>query len=269
MNTRNPDPTSSAALSITRIANACTLIELDGRSVLTDPWLTERWYLRRGEPLGMAVDDLPALAAIVATNFAPNHWDLRALRRYRHKATTPVYVATASMARQARALGSRLAERLPWGAVRNPGAGPRIEAVPAGRMLRWRHNAYVISAQGIRVYFGGEIREVDLLRDYRVANPPVDVALLPTNGLGPAIGTPFVMGHKEAVDGATVLGARALIAIHDAHAADPMSLIFRRHGSAGQAKALAAERARDLDVVLLPPGQRWTYPRAGDTPSCG
>lgn len=269
MNTRNPSSPDTAELSITRIANSCTLIEVDNHAILTDPWFTERWYLHRGEPLGMAVEDLPALNAIVVTNFAPNHWDLRALRRYRHRASTPIYVATAGMARQARALGYHLTEHLPWGAVRQSGAGPRIEAVPAGQMLRWRHNAYVISAQGLRVYFGGEIRDVDLLRDYRAANPPVDVAMLPTNGLGPAIGTPFVMGHREAVDGATVLGAHTLVAIHDAHAADPMSLIFRRHGSAAQAKALAAEHDHDLDVILLPPGERWTSPPAGTAPSSG
>lgn len=95
-------------LTVTRVANACVLLELNGHTVLTDPWFTERWYLRRGEPLGLpVVADLPPLTAIVATSFAANHWDLRALKEYRHKNSTPVYVSARLMVRQARALGFR------------------------------------------------------------------------------------------------------------------------------------------------------------------
>jgi DNA-binding PadR family transcriptional regulator len=68
---------SNQHLAITRVANACVVVELDGHTVLTDPWFTERWYLRRGEPLGMTVAELPPLTAIVATSFAVNHWDFR------------------------------------------------------------------------------------------------------------------------------------------------------------------------------------------------
>jgi L-ascorbate metabolism protein UlaG (beta-lactamase superfamily) len=249
----------AAAISIIRVANSCTLIEIAGHTVLTDPWFTERWYLRRGEPMGMRIEDVPPVDAIVATSFAANHWDLRALHRYRHKATTPVYTATDFMARQARSLGYPLAERLPWGSVREPGPGLEIEAAPAGRLLRWHHNAYVLAVDELRVYFGGEIRDVDLLREYRWDRPAVDVALLPTNGLAPILGPPLVMGHQEAVDGAIALGAKALVAVHDAHARDPMSLLFRRHGSAAEAEELAAARAPGLEVAVLPPGRRWDF----------
>lgn len=257
------DSAPASAISVIRVANACTLIDIGGHTVLTDPWFTERWYLRRGEPLGMRIEDVPPVDAIVATSFAANHWDLRALRRYRYKATTPVLTATDRMAGQARALGYPLAKRLPWGSVWGHDTGLQIEAAPAGRLLRWRHNAYVISAGGSRVYFGGEIRDVRLLRDYRAVRPAVDVALLPTNGLAPVLGPALVMGHREAVDGATVLGARALVAVHDAHAADLMSLVFRRHGSATEAERLATTEAPDLDVVVLPPGERWSFTAGG------
>jgi hypothetical protein len=105
-------------VAVTRVANACVLLEMDGHSILTDPWFTERWYLRRGEPLGLDVTRLAPLTAIVATSFAANHWDLRALREYRHKSVTPVYVSTSRMARQARALGYPMVERLRWDEVR-------------------------------------------------------------------------------------------------------------------------------------------------------
>lgn len=244
---------SKPHLALTRVANACVLLELGDHTVLTDPWFTERWYLRRGEPLGLTLGELPALTAIVATSFAPNHWDLRALARYSRKESTPVYVSTARMGRQARALGFRHVEVLDWHEIRCPVATLEIEAVPSGRSLLWPNNAYVLSAGGTRVFFGGEIRDAQTLSRYRA-----DVALLPTNGLRPLIGPPLVMGPREAVAGAVALGARVLVPVHDAHADDLLSLYFRRHGSAADAVAMAPE---GLDVVCLAPGQRWEWRR--------
>jgi L-ascorbate metabolism protein UlaG (beta-lactamase superfamily) len=245
---------SKPDLCVTRVANACVLLELDGHSVLTDPWFTQRWYLRRGEPLGLPLAGLPPLTAMVATSFAANHWDLRALRQYPHKDSTAMYVSTARMARQARALGYRRVEVLPWHETRRPAATLSVEAVPAGHTLQWRNNAYVIRTGHRSVFFGGEISDVALLRQYRDRRPAVDVALLPTNGLRPLVGPPLVMGPREAVAGAIALGARVLVPVHDAHARDLLSLFFRRHGSAADAAAMAPA---GLEVVCLPPGRRW------------
>ena len=249
---------SKPKIALTRVANACVLLELDGHTVLTDPWFTERWYLRRGEPLGLPVAELPPLTAIVATSFAANHWDLRALAEYPHKASTPVYVSAGRMARQARALGYRRVEVLRWHETRELAATLAVEAVPAGRTLLWRNNAYVISSGQTRVFFGGEIQDVALLQQYRARRAAADVALLPTNGLRPLVGPPLVMGPREAVAGAVALGAQVLVPVHDAHADDLLSLFFRRHGSAADAAAMAPA---GLDVVCLPPGQRWECPQ--------
>jgi L-ascorbate metabolism protein UlaG (beta-lactamase superfamily) len=246
---------SNQQLTITRVANACVLIELNGHAVLTDPWFTQRWYLRRGESLGMPVADVPPVTAIVATSFAANHWDLRALAAYPHK-DCAVYVSTERMARQARARGYRHVDVLRWHETRQPAPSLCVEAVPAGRMLRWHHNAYLLRSGATRVFFGGEIQDVELLRRYAAAHPPVDVALLPTNGLKPLLGPPLVMGPAEAVSGASALGASVLVPVHDAHARDLLSLFFRRHGAARDAPALAPAQLR---VEVLEPGQRWAY----------
>jgi hypothetical protein len=71
------------------------------------------------------------------------------------------------------------------------------------------------------------------------------------------------MGHKQAVAAANVLGADVLVPVHDAHADDVLSLVFRRHGSAEEAKALATSESPGLEVVCLHPGERWTYSAAG------
>lgn len=245
-------------VAVTRVANACVLLEMDGHSILPDPWFTERWYLRRGEPLGLDVTRLAPLTAIVATSFAANHWDLRALREYRHKSLTPVYVSTSRMARQARALGYPLVERLRWDEVRELAPALSVEAVPAGRTLVWPNNAYAFTCGQTRVFFGGEISDVAWLERYRARRGPVAVAMLPVNGLRPLVGPPLVMGPRQAVAGAGILGARVLVPVHDAHARDPLSLVFRRHGSAADAVALAAGGSTGVEVVSLPQGERWT-----------
>ena len=261
-NQGQPTAAAPAGLAITRVANACVLLELNDHAILTDPWFTERWYLRRGEPLGLGITELPPLTAIVATSFAANHWDLRALRAYRHKSVTPVYVSTSRMVRQARVLGYPMVERLRWDETRELTPTLTVEAVPAGRTLAWRNNAYVFSSGQTRVFFGGEIADVAWLERYRARRAPAAVALLPTNGLRPVVGPPLVMGPRQAVTAANTLGADVLVPIHDAHADDLLSLIFRRHGSAQDAKALAASESPGLEVVCLPPGERWTYSAA-------
>ncbi|MGW4638156.1 MBL fold metallo-hydrolase [Sphaerisporangium sp. NPDC004334] len=246
------------SFAVTRVVNSCVLLELNGHAVLTDPWFIDRWFLRRGEPLGLRITDLPPLAAVVVTNLAANHWDLRALRMLPGKGSTPVYVPTSRMARRARALGFRHAEHVRWGQVREIASGVSMQVVPAGRTLVWPNNAYVFSTAGTRVFFGGEIAEVAPLERYRTEHPPVDVALLPVNGLRPLFGPRLVMGPAQAVAGACAVGAEVLIPVHDAHGRDPLSVLFRTTGTASEAMALAGP---DLRVVNLPTGRRWASPR--------
>ncbi|MFI7641157.1 MBL fold metallo-hydrolase [Nonomuraea sp. NPDC049400] len=242
------------SIAVTRVVNSCVLLELDGHQVLTDPWFIERWWLRRGEPLGLRIADLPPLAAVVVTNPATNHWDLRALRLLPDK-DVPVYVPFPRMARQARALGFRNAERLSWGETREIAPGLSMRVVPSGRTLMWPNNAYAFSTADAEVFFGGEMAEVDPLERYRSGHRAVDLALLPVNGLRPVFGPRLVMDPARAVAGASVLGAGVLIPVHDAHGHDPLSALFRTGGTAADAVALAGTRLR---VVDLRPGERWT-----------
>ncbi|MBC6456621.1 MBL fold metallo-hydrolase [Actinomadura sp. HBU206391] len=245
------------SIAVTRVVNSCVLLELDGHVVLTDPWFTQRWWLRRGEPLGLRLQDLPPLAAIVVTNLATNHWDLRALRSLPAKESTPLYVPTSGMARRARALGFLRAERLGWGRSRDIAPGVSMRVVPSGRTLVWPNNAYVFDSAGGRVFFGGEIAEVAPLERYRAEQPSVDLALLPVNGLRPPLGPRMVMGPKQAVAGSSVLGARVLVPVHDAHGDDLLSRLFRTSGNASDAVRLAGP---DLLVTDLPTGERWELP---------
>jgi L-ascorbate metabolism protein UlaG (beta-lactamase superfamily) len=180
-------------LAVTRVANSCVLLELGRHAVLTDPWFRERWHLHRGEPLGLTVADLPVLTAILGSHAFPNHWDVDAFEHYAPKDRTVVVVENARMARRARAVG--------FGHVVQSGDGDelmltddlRLEVVgdrgPAGQSS----NLYVLTCGDRRVLVGGEARNVATVAAYRAAHAPVDVALLPVNGLHVPVGPRLVM----------------------------------------------------------------------------
>lgn len=57
-----PADAPAATLRVMRIAHASVLLDFDGYRVLTDPWFSEKAHYHHGEPLGMALEDLPSSA---------------------------------------------------------------------------------------------------------------------------------------------------------------------------------------------------------------
>ena len=193
----------SAALTVTRIANSCALLDFDGDVVLTDPYFTERWHLHRGEPLGMTVGELPRLSAIVVSHFFPNHWDTRGLAQFAHKAETPVFVPTDRMVKSARELGFERVTRAMWGERHPITERVLLEVVEAHRGPGGQVNNYVVKTDDVSVFFGGEARDLEPLRAYRATHDAVDIAMLPVNGLHvPVTGPQIVMNSDESVEGA-------------------------------------------------------------------
>jgi L-ascorbate metabolism protein UlaG (beta-lactamase superfamily) len=246
-----------SGVTLTRIANSCVLFDFDGEFVLTDPYFTERWHLHRGEPLGLTIGDLPRLSAIVATNDFPNHWDTRALAQFAHGDGTRVFTATDRMARSARTVGFTDVVRAHWGEEHHVTDRLRVEIVEAHSSPVGDVNNYVLATDDARVFFGGEARTLEPLRAYRARRDAVDVALLPVNGLRVVVtGPQIVMDGDTALEGARVLGASSLVAVHDAYGRDPLWGLIRRRGSGELARAHAG--VGDPEVVLLPTGVAWS-----------
>jgi L-ascorbate metabolism protein UlaG (beta-lactamase superfamily) len=253
-------------LGVTRIVNSCALLDFGGQMVLTDPWFTERWHLHRGEPLGCAADDVPALAAVIGSHVVPNHWEIRALAG-RQRPSTPVITSNRAMTRRARRAGFDEVHQLAPGDVLDLDGGMRIQAVDGGAPFGMSNNSYLIEHEDVRVFFGGEARDLEPLARWVERAAPVDVALLPVNGLQVLGGLRLVMDAATAVEAATMLGASYLVPIHDAHARDALYTFVRRSSTAIDARAFARIRASDLEVVLLHTGVRWTMTRSQLTPS--
>jgi L-ascorbate metabolism protein UlaG (beta-lactamase superfamily) len=168
------------------------------------------------------------------------------------------------MSRQARRAGFTDVRLLAPGDQCELDGAIRVEAVAAGAPLGMANNSYVVTdtGSGVRVFFGGEARDLPPIRRYRHTAPPVDVALLPVNGLHVVAGPRLVMDAATAVEVAQLLGAQALVPIHDAHARDLPYAFVRRASTGTDARTIAASAAPWLDVVLLHTGVRWEWNRA-------
>jgi L-ascorbate metabolism protein UlaG (beta-lactamase superfamily) len=239
--------------SVTRIVNACALITMGGAAVLTDPYFEKHWFVRLREPIGMTVEELPQLSAIIGGHAVHDHWQPGSLARYPFKATTPVFVATAAMARKARAAGFENVEVLDWQTTRRGAEGLSIEAVPAQPVTCLKPNNYVLASGDLRVFVGTEARDIAPLRSYRAARGAVDVALLPIDGSALA-GHQLVMNAAEAIEGARALGAKVFIPFHFALKSIP--LLLQTPNSVADLMRLKAD-VEDLEIVVLKPGERW------------
>lgn len=251
-------PSDAPALSITRVCNACTLIQMGPHAILTDPYFVNQRIFGIDEPIGMRPADLPPLSAIIGCHDAGDHWQLGPLRAYPHdKAAVPVFTAMPAQAAAARAAGFSNAHAMPWGRTQHITDGLSIEAVEGHRVMRWTVTHFVLRMAGLSVFFGSEARDAAPIAAYANDAAAVDVAVLPVNAVH-MLTTKLVMGGDEAVVAARMLGARHLFAVHDAHTGFPVLMRIRSSGDAAEA---AVEPGEALSVVRRAPGERWRMPR--------
>jgi L-ascorbate metabolism protein UlaG (beta-lactamase superfamily) len=241
-------------LRLTYIGHATVLIELDGTRLLTDPVLGPRLgpLRRRGpapDPAGLGAVD-----GVLVSHGHPDHFNGGSLRAVPGR---PVVIVPRGLGAQASGDGREVREvgvndRIEVGGV-------RVTAVPA-RHGRWprqggaRPLGYLIEGS-IRIYFAGDTA---LYPGMAALAGHVDVALLPVGRWGPPRG-PARLDPATAVDAASVVGARVAIPIHWGTLYVP-GFATGRWGwgslDAGDAFATqAAERAPDLDVRVLQPGE--------------
>lgn len=245
----------NAELSITRVVNACVLLEIGDDAVLTDPYFEEHWFIRLQESIGLSVAALPRLTAILGGHGVPDHWQPASLVGYAHKKDTPVIVPTRAMRRRAIAAGFTRAEVVEWGVRRRLSPHLEVEVVPAQTTAGMRVNSYVLHHCDFRIFVGTEARDLEPLRRYRAHNPMVEIALLPIDGSA-ALGCKLVMAPEDALEAAQILGARILIPIH--YALKSIPPLLRTPGSCAQLIQLA-RAANDVRVIPLETGRRWTY----------
>ena len=197
--------------AVTRITHSCHLIEIGGRTFLTDPWFSTRPGYYQGEPIAIDIPDLPRLDGVLISHEHYDHCDLDAFAAYRDLAV-PLFVAE-TVVGPARAHGfTNVTALAPWEEAE---VGPvTITAAPA------QHGVYevtfVLRAGSDAVYFAGDTMLIPELAEIPKRVGHISLALLPTNGLHirPANNKQVVMNSQEAAELTAILRPELAVPHH-------------------------------------------------------
>ena len=245
----------SAPFALTRITHSCHLIEIGGHTVLTDPWFSEKATYHPGEPIAMAVRDLPKLDAILITHYHYDHCDLDALDEYQDK-NVPLVVC-APVASHARQHGfTNVTVLAPWESTTI--GGLTVTAVPAKHQVE--EITFVIEGDRHTVYFAGDTMFIPELLELPDRFPTIDLALLPTNGLRirPLLNKKIVMDAEDAAQLVAVLKPTLTIPHHYAFTSGSLGdkLITKGDRNPGHFVDAVKRVSPSSRILVTNPGQR-------------
>ncbi len=263
---------TSTGLRTTFVGHATTLIELDGRTILTDPVWSRRIFgvLRRRQPPGMKLSALPPVDLIVLSHDHWDHLDIPTLRRLRRAHPNVAVVCPTGVDEVVRRVGFRKVVSLAWGESASL-AGVEITCVPArhfsGRWLNDRNKrlwaGFVLRGRtGTTVYFAGDTGYFPEIGAVGQRFPHIDLAIVPIGAYNADEGRTFRgvhMNPDDALRGFVEVGARHLVPIHWGTfrlSMEPMTEPPARLQSAALALGLGDR------VHILHPGDAWRLPES-------
>jgi L-ascorbate metabolism protein UlaG (beta-lactamase superfamily) len=219
----------TTGLRITWLGHSTTLIEIDGRTILTDPNWSERsspsrWVgPRRFHPPPLPFADLPRIDAVLVSHEHFDHLDMETIRAL-SKRGIPFHVPL-GVAAHLEAWGvpnAQIVEHDWWQRDKLPGDGDvEVVSTPArhfnGRGIPFRVGTFWTSWSIIgpkhRVFFSGDTGLTEAFREIGKREGPFDVALLEIGQHHPSWGD-IHLGPIGALDAFEWLGARHLFPIH-------------------------------------------------------
>ena len=164
--------------AVTRVTHSCHLIEIGGRTFLTDPWFSTRPGYYQGEPIAVGIADLPRLDGVLISHAHYDHCDLATFTAYRDR-EVPLFVAETVVDDARRHGFTNVTALAPWQDVE--AGGVTITATPA------KHGVYevtfVLRSGPDAVYFAGDTMLIPELGEIPQRLGHISLALLPTNGL--------------------------------------------------------------------------------------
>ncbi len=200
-------------MKVTMISHCCLLVEMGGKKILTDPWMTEpqywgRLYHRFG--LGMTIEELPPLDLVIATHGHDDHLDPPTMERLDKSIPVAIFNKAAGKAR-----GFGFTD------VRPMKAGDGFNLDDLEVMARFgKHPGGLVTfvlrdKKENTLFFAGDSvydeRLVDIGREFS----DIDVSLLPISGGKTFFGKyRFHMGPEESARLAGEIGAKAVIPTH-------------------------------------------------------
>ena len=241
--------------AVTRITHSCHLIEIGGRTFLTDPWFSTRPGYYQGEPIAVGIADLPRLDGVLISHAHYDHCDLDAFAAYRDQ-SVPLFTAE-TVVKGAREHGfSNVTALAPWQEAEV--GGVTITATPA------KHGVYevtfVLRAGNDAVYFAGDTLLIPELSEIPKRLGHISLALLPTNGLHivPANNMQVVMNAREAAELTAVLKPELAIPHHYAFTKGFLGDRLITHSDKNPVHYQEASRdlAPETSVRITEPGTR-------------
>jgi len=241
-------------LTVTRIGHACQLIEIGGLRVLTDPWFTQTATYYQGEPVASTVESLGRIDAVVVSHEHYDHCDLDALVAAGFDLDTPL-IGPGTVANIARDKGFRDIRVIEAWEATTVG-DLTVTATPGEHGVH--EVTFVLQASGRTVFFGGDSLRVPELDTIPARFGPVDLAILPTNGLcvRPMNLRQVVMDAEEAAGLTAVLRPTLAVPHHYAFHSGRLGDQMITKGDRDPRRYLdaVARIAPDIDVRLVLPG---------------
>ncbi len=214
--------------SVTWIGHMTALLRLDGKTVLTDPWFSERaspfsfMGPKRFAPPGLGIADLPPIDIVIVSHNHYDHLDLDTLDALPNRGAITAVVPLG--------LGHHFTERgygrvveLDWHETAKA-AGLTLTALPvihwSNRMFTGKNETLwagfaIESPGGARVYFGGDSEYGPVFKETGERYDDFDMALLSIGAYLPR----FMMNGSHCVPETCLqlgldLGAHTLVAMH-------------------------------------------------------
>jgi L-ascorbate metabolism protein UlaG (beta-lactamase superfamily) len=202
-------------LRLRRVVHSSILIEFDNHTILTDPWFSQLYGHHWGEPVGMALTDLPKLTGVLSSHKDYDHFDMKAFAAYQDK-QVPMIVRKGSEAIASEVGFMNVKGLETWQTAQ---LGPiKITATPAKHKeeLGVPQNTYILQYHDATVFFGGDTLLIPEFKEVARRFPNIDVALLPINGLTirPLGNKRVVMNAEDAATLASWLSPKIVIPIH-------------------------------------------------------
>ena len=249
------DKLATGSLAITRIAHSGVLLDFNGKYILTDPWFSESSQYHPGELIGISVDKLPKLSAIIASHAHGDHFDLVALQKYPDK-DVPFFVGPDMLADAKKHGFTNVYELIPY--ENRTIDNITITAAPAKHGVP--EITFILEANGYTVYFGGDTLLIPEHDDIIARFPDIDVAFYAVNGLTirPLGNRQVVMGAKDAAILAKKMRPQIAIPMHYAFKGGwfTETFVLKRKGNAKEFLQYAKTIAPDTNVQILETGQK-------------
>jgi L-ascorbate metabolism protein UlaG (beta-lactamase superfamily) len=206
--------------ALTWIGHATYLVQLGGRTIVTDPVYSRRLaVISRNAPPGVAFGDLPKIDVVTVSHNHRDHMDAPTLRRL---GGDPVYVVPAGCEGWFRRAGLRRVVPMQWWQQEEI-EGVQITFVPAQHWSRrglldeneslW--GGFVLEREGVRCYHSGDTAWFEGFAEIGRRVGTIHAAMLPIGAYEPRW---FMrsqhMNPEDAVQAFVALGAERFVAMH-------------------------------------------------------